>query len=56
MKKWQEDRDYDLKNKQNWKYHTQKTRPFPVKVSAHTHQPNGTNYPSPLGMNTTLIN
>ena len=56
MKKWQEDRDYNLKNKHNWKYHPQKTRPLPVKVSVYMHQPNGTNYPTPLGMNTTLTN
>ena len=33
-----------------------KTSPLPVKVSGYMHQPNGTSYPTPLGMNTTLIN
>ena len=56
MKKWQEDRDYNLKNAHNWKYHTQKTRPLPVEVSVYTHQPNRTSYPKPLGMNTILKN
>ena len=33
-----------------------KTRPLPAKVSACMHQPNGTSYPTPLEMNTILIN
>ena len=38
--------DYDLKNRHNWKYHTQETRPLPVAVSAYMHQLNGTKLPS----------
>ena len=45
--KMAKDRDYNLKNKHNRKYHTQKTRPLPVEVSAYMHQPNGTSYPTP---------
>ena len=33
-----------------------KTRPSPVAVSVYMHQPKGTSYPTPLVMNTTLIN
>ena len=48
--------DYDLKNRHNWKYHTQEASPLPVAVPAYMHQLNGRSYPAPLVMNTTLIN
>ena len=48
--------DYDLKNRHNWKYHTQENRPLTVAVSAYMHQLNETSYPAPLVKNTTLIN
>ena len=33
-----------------------KTRPLPVAVSVYMQQPNGTSYPTPLVMDTALIN